>query len=305
VEAVAVEPVIAAEADCSDRARAEAALASALSAARGPRRAKNGSGDARWMLRMSVAKVAPGIKAADAQIRDDNGHVVAERSVTDKTNGTCVPLVRAVSAWAQMVLDDELGRAQDEPRALEPEPEPARAGAPREDRPVDADAPTAGVAAPSPPKTGHEIEIGTMMFLRNGLSPGGAFGVSPFAAFAFGDSWVFRPSAAIGTALAWVPSDDMRGSLGGRLDVCRRVPGNYIDHRGIELDVCVGGDVNYVWSKNDRVRSSLGPSAILRGGIAAGFALELRTMAGVNLTRDDNLQPYVVACEVGGSVRFE
>ncbi len=139
--------------------------------------------------------------------------------------------------------------------------------------------------------------------------------ISPFAAIAFVEKWVVRPSLAIGTSTARVPPDQSNSenlsSFGGRLDLCRRNAGNYIDRRGIELDVCAGGDSAYVWSaRQSVVRASVGPSATLRGEIGQDFALELRTMFGLNLTRTGergataDLAPFVAAAELGASVRF-
>jgi hypothetical protein len=184
-------------------------------------------------------------------------------------------------------------------------------------KPVDSD------ESPSPFAThndsdippGRTYEIGTMLFLRNGAAAtGGIFGVAPFATMTFAERWVVRPSVGIGTSTSRVPPDQANNenlrSFGGRLDLCRRMPGNYIDHRGIEFDACAGGDTTYVWSDlKEAVRASIGPSAILRGEIGQNFGLEIRSMLGVNLARDGrgmgaDLPPFVVALELGASVRF-
>ncbi|MBX3216842.1 MAG: hypothetical protein KF850_32710 [Labilithrix sp.] len=315
MDAVPVDSVIEASADCSDRARAEELLAASLAAARGPRRSS--AEDARWRLTMSVVAAAPGIKAADARIVDDRGRPVAERTVSDRTR-SCVALARAVGAWAQIVLDDELLREHDEETFRErealqqpaPESRPIKTSAPV-DAPVDADL-DGGEPRSAP---GRSIEIGTMLFLRNGAAAtGGAFGVSPFVAIAFADTWVLRPSLMYGASTSRVPPDASNSenfsTLGGRLDVCRRMPGNYIDSRGIEFDACVGGDATYVWSGRESVaRGSLGPSAVLRGELGYDFGLEIRSMVGVNLSRApfmsaEELPPFVAAAELGASVRF-
>ncbi|MBX3218741.1 MAG: hypothetical protein KF850_42440, partial [Labilithrix sp.] len=296
MDAVPVDSVIEASADCSDRVRAEGLLSASLAAARGPRRSS--AEDARWRLTMSVVAAAPGIKAADARIVDDRGRLVAERTVSDRTR-SCVALARAVGAWAQIVLDDELVREHDEEAFRErealqrpaPEPgpiQPIKASAPL-DTPADTGVDGAGGEPRSAP--GRSIEIGTMLFLRNGAAAtGGAFGVSPFVAIAFADTWVLRPSLMYGASTSRVPPDASNSenfsTVGGRLDVCRRMPGNYIDSRGIEFDACVGGDATHVWSDRASVaRGSLGPSAVLRGELGYDFGLEIRSMVGVNLSR--------------------
>ena len=153
-----------------------------------------------------------------------------------------------------------------------------------------------------------------MLFLRNGAAAsGGMFGISPFVTVAFAEEWVVRPSLAYGTSTSRVPPDQSNSEnfhlFGGRLDVCRRIPGNYIDHRGIELDACVGSDMAEAWSNTKSVfRASAGPSAVLRGELGQNFGLEIRTMVGVNLARgglDQELPPFIAAAELGGSVRFQ
>jgi hypothetical protein len=315
VDAVPIETVIVAEADCSDRVHAESMLASSLASARGPRRSNEK--DAHWRLSMNVAAAAPGVRSADARIADDTGRVVAERSVSDRTMGSCVALVRAVSAWAQIVLDDELVRAHEEAERRErdaearlpPETRPIRMVRARES-PVSADE---SLAEPSAPDA-QTFEVGSMLFLRNGAAAtGGMFGVSPFVTVSFAEKWVVRPSIAYGTSTSRVPPDDSNSatltSFGGRLDVCRRLPGNYIDRRGIEFDACMGGDATHVWSEHEsKMRATVGPSAVLRGEIGQNFGLEIRSMVGVNLNRSaiggQELPPLVAAAELGGSVRF-
>ena len=313
VDALPVDAVIESSSDCSDRARADAALASALSAARGPRVGPAGT-DRSWRLVMSVRSTAPGTRSAEAQIADDTGRVDAERTVNDRTSGSCLALARAVGAWAQIVLDEELARTPANPEARAERAETVSAPRPRAEtsiaRPPDADAPALSLR---PTGAVRSVEAGTMLFLRNGVAAtGGIFGASPFVAVGFGESWVVRPAILVGTSTSRVPPDASRSAnvtaVGGRLDVCRRWPGNYIDRRGIELDACAGGDVVYVASAlESAVRGSLGPSAIIRGELGANLALEIRGLVGANLARS-GLGPdapfFVAAAELGGSVRF-
>ncbi|MBX3262967.1 MAG: hypothetical protein KF782_25035 [Labilithrix sp.] len=317
MDAVPVDSVIEASAECSDRARAEELLSASLAAARGPRRSS--AEEARWRLTMTVVAASPGIKAADARILDDRGRLVAERTVSDRTSKSCVALARAVGAWAQIVLDDELVREHDEEAFREreaarrpaPEPRPI-ATTTTLDAPIDAGQEGAGEPRTAPARS---FEVGTMLFLRNGAAAtGGAFGVSPFVTVGIADKWVLRPSLMYGASTSRVPPDASNrenfSTVGGRLDVCRRMPGNYIESRGIEFDACVGGDATHVWSDRESVqRGSLGPSAVLRGELGYDFGLEIRSMVGVNLSRapfmsEQELPPFVAAAELGASVRF-
>ncbi len=318
VDAVPIDAVIEQRSECSDHAHAEAALVAALVAARGPRRSSTAGAEGHWRLTMSIAAAAPGIKSADAQIKDDSGRVVAERSVSDRTTGSCLALVRAVGAWAQIVLDDELMREHEdaERRAREaeqapPERRPITVKKVARDRPVDADE---GAFGSGEPKPGRTFEVGTLLFIRNGAAAASAmFGVAPFVTVSFAETWVLRPSMMYGTSTSRITADESTSDnfflLGGRLDICRRMPGNYIDHRGIEFDACMGGDAAHVWSARDSiVRGSVGPSAILRGELGYDFGLEIRTMVGVNLNRGafggQDLPAFVASAELGGSVRF-
>lgn len=322
VDTVMVQAVIEARSECSDRDRAEAALIASVSSARAPRRSKEDLRvRPRWKLLMHVGAAAPGIKAADARIEDDAGHIVAERSVSDKTASSCMALSRAVGAWAQMVLDDELLRAHElaERRVDPPPPETqpivmtTSAGTSTitdPQTPESLDVPPNDPTKDEPPP----FEFGTTMFLRNGAAEsGGMFGASPFITFGLTKSLVLRPSLIVGTSTSRVPPDASQSAnvtmMGGRIDLCRRFPGNYLDHRGMEFDGCAGSDIAYVTSALDSaLRWSVGPSAILRGEVGSNFGLELRGMIGANLARSGMGPvdaPFVVAsAEVGASVRF-
>ncbi len=308
MEAVAVDTVIEVLADCSDRTRAEVLHADLLRGARGPRRSQ--TADARWQMRTVVSTDESGARSVYAEIRDDGGRLVADRTVSDRTNGSCVALARAAGAWAQIVLDAELARAPETRRPEEPTASSANGWIPEDaDRLADTE------ERRDPAEGTRTYQVGTMLFLRNGAAAtGGMFGVAPFLAIAFSERWVLRPSVMYGTSTSRVPPDASNSenvsSIGGRLDACRRLRGNYLDHRGIELDVCLGGDGARVWSSREAVgRGSVGPSAVLRGELGYGFGLEVRPIFGVNLNRArfmdaGELPPFVVAAELGASVRF-
>jgi hypothetical protein len=298
VDAVPIEPVIEVRADCSDRARATAALADALAVARGPRRSSKP--DAMWRVTVRVTSGAHNARSADAQIVDDDGRVVAERTVADKSGGTCLALARAVGAWTQIVLDDELARAKDE-AAKPPEP-PSKTTTTLAANVPDPDAPK---PAPAPAPEVTPIEIGTMVLIRNSSGTSGVAGASPFVVIGVSGQWLLRPAGIIAAS-----SNEQL--YGGRLDFCRRIPGNYIERRGIEIDACAGVDsgaaVPDKGTKN-ALRLSTGPAFTIRGELAAGLALELRGMAGFNISQqaagnNEAPPPVVASAEVGASVRF-
>jgi hypothetical protein len=308
MDAVAIQTSIEVSSDCTDRERAAADLADVLASARAPRRGLPTSASA-WRLDMRVTSAPGGVRIATARIVDDQGRFVADRTITDRTNGACVALAHAVGAWASVVLDDALGSdAVEHTRVPEPAPPPAPAPAPEMAAPAPASDRDAVTPTESTPKT---YEVGTMLILRNGVAAnGGIFGASPFMTVAFSEIWVLRPSVLVGTStspLTLTPGGNVT-YLGGRVDFCRRLPGNYIDRKGIEVDVCAGADGGRAASRiNDVARASVGPSAVIRGELGANLGLETRMVAGANLLRaglGDDAPFFVVAGEVGASVRF-
>lgn len=293
-------------ASCSDAAKARAALEEALASARGPRRTRPREGDGpRWRVVVRFDRDGA-LARADAVIHDDASAEVARRTVTERGR-PCVALAGAVGAWAALVLDQELGRARDEGPA-------ASEGAPY--RGAGFVIPTAPPADRATTVERPALEIGTSASLRSGLvGTGTAAAVTPHLAFEVAHAFLLRPSLSFGASTDRVPTG--RGetfafnAYGARLDACRRIPGNYIERRGIELDACGGADVVWIRTSDDRsgARVSLGPSAIVRGEIGAGFALEVRAAAGANLSRvslaGEVQAPLLVAVgEVGVSTRW-
>lgn len=308
VDAVSVDAFVEARAECSDLERARAALAEALAGAKAPRRARDAAG--RWSVTVRVSRMAgaTSAKSADATIVDDRGTVVAERTVNDPAARACLPLARAVGAWASLVLDDELGRARDDAPPLEPvtattaatgwEPQAAR-------RPLDAPADDVDPDRGPPPPRTATIEVGSSMYLRGGDGSGGVAGIAPFATFEVAHGWLLRPSLMFGRATS--PDGDARLLThgGGRADFCRRIPGNYIERRGIELDVCGGSDLTI--ARGEPIVTA-GPSMVLRGELGAGLAVELRGVSGVVLLQGPfstaGGAPFMGAAELGLSMRL-
>jgi hypothetical protein len=340
VDALAVEVVLESQADCADLERARAALSEALAAARapahagsrlrGPRSRSTSPSGAHWTMTMNVAPAPAngsarwaGAKSAEAVIVDDAGTIVAQRTLNDRNARSCLPLARAVGAWASLVLDAEMVRAKDEDGTLTTPAADDASGGAAEARPSlrlvhaspdpDSVTPQEGNTSTTQ-KAERSLEVGSMVYVRNGmLSTGGMAGVSPFVAVELANAWVLRPSAAFGRAT--------QGTLGishvgGRTDICRRIPGNYTERRGIEADLCAGFEAGVVTSqatqttRGDSVgRVGLGPAATLRGELAGGVALEVRGLIGANLIQSAVLgqaeAPLVFAsAELGVSVRL-
>ena len=350
VDALPVESVLESHAECSDADRARAALSEALIAARAPARggsrlrgARPTSSTAHWTVSMSVAPgrvsatsatpvsaTPTSPKSVEALILDDVGNIVAQRTLTDRSARTCVPLARAVGAWASLVLDAELTRAKDDvAQAAPPLPVLAATPSPKLGL-VDARPARDSGSSSSTEESGaagrRSVELGVMTYLRNGMtSTGGFAGVSPFITIEVSSGWVLRPSLAFGRATSGIPVSTtetaMMTHVGARADFCRRIPGNYIERRGIEADLCAGLESSIITPEGrtvtpggyrevgSAVRVGMGPSANLRGELAAGLALEVRGLLGANFVNaplwSEASTPLVFAsAEIGISLRL-
>lgn len=348
VDAVAIEAVLETRAECSDAERARAALSEALLAARAPAHGGRDPRGARstrpstpsvpphWTVTMTVAPSGASQtgtpKSVEAVIMDDAGHIVAQRTIIDRSARACLPLARAVGAWASLVLDAEMNRAKDDDgqtsAALDASSSPSSgratnsvgrasvgfAGAPPwHDTPRSAGGSIvqSDRADGDLEKAPRSVEIGSMVYLRNGMTrTGGVAGVAPFVTVEVASGWVLRPGLFFGRSTIREESE-LFSHLGARVDFCRRIPGNYIERRGIEADVCAGVEGGVI-SKDEKVTESqqtgrlgIGPSANLRGELGAGLALEVRGLLGVHMIQYAALAPLVFAsAELGLSVRL-
>jgi len=339
VDALAVEAVLASPSECSDADRARAALEEALAAARAPRhgvRPRAGSRPTtlgRWSVTMVAGPDATRGRralAVEAVIQDDAGDVVARRTLSDGAGRACVPLARAVGAWASLVLDAELARAKDDDAVLGQVPtapaEPSSRVTPAAWPAAPRDAADA-VQAEAPTGPRRSMELGSMVYLRNGMTAtGGVAGLSPYLTIELAPGWVLRPAASVGRSTSAVPvsatATALLSHVGTRVDFCRRIPGNYIDRRGIEADLCAGVETGFVTSDETTSgdarakklsgtagRLALGPAMMLRGQLGAGVSLEVRTVLGTNLLTapvvEESDAPLVTAsAELGVSVRL-
>jgi hypothetical protein len=265
---------------------------------------------------MTVASGGRAPKSVDALIVDDVGRVVARRTLTDRSSTqACLPLARAVGAWASLVLDAELAHVEDA-KEVEPPvrmPTVVSASAPTE-RPVhegsESGSPTVGASHP------HSVELGTMVYLRNGMTTtGGIVGIAPFVTVELSTGWVLRPALFFGRSTSTISTDvaepTMVSHVGARTDICRRIPGNYIERRGVELDLCAGVEGGIISTDTHSARQpnparlGTGPSANLRGELGGGLALEVRGLAGVNVIQYAPQTPLVFASsELGLSMRL-
>jgi len=174
------------------------------------------------------------------------------------------------------------------------------------------------------------FEIGIATHLLAGTGVGAIAGASVFTVSEVGDGWFLRPSLAIGrTMTELVPSSDVYATLGaGRFDACKRLPGNYLERRGMQLDMCGGADLGFMHFDAPTPASgatspagqgrttpffAIGPSLALRGELGSDLAVSVRGMAELNVIRESfvdgagsNVDPSIVIgrAEVGVSWRL-
>lgn len=269
-------------------------------------------------------------KSVEAVIMDDVGHIIAQRTITDRSARACLPLARAVGAWASLVLDAEMNRAKDDDGqgsgTLDSSSSPSRttnsvgratvgfAGSPPPWVEIPRSAGGTIVSADrtevekAPPRS---VELGSMVYLRNGMTKTGGFaGLAPFVTVEVATGWVLRPGLFFGRSTMREEAA-IFSHLGARVDFCRRIPGNYIERRGIEADLCAGLEGGLitedakVTTSQQTGRLGIGPSANLRGELGAGLALEVRGLLGAHMIQYAALGPLVFAsAELGLSVRL-
>lgn len=264
-------PAIVIEGDaCPDAARAEAALRDALGAAVAP------SGG--WRVRMNVRARPSGFRVV-AELDDGEALPVAHRELASASN-RCEPLARGVGVWAALSLDAEVERARRvEPKAPEPvAPWPAPANVAPNDEAQAFLKHTAGK---------RDLEIGIASSLMTGF--GGAAtspiaGGEAFAIIEIGHAIFLRPSGGFG---AGVQGTAYWGN--GRFDGCVRLPGNYIERSGLQLDTCLGAEVGGLstglssGATEMRWMLAPGPSVALRGELASALSVEVRAVSGFNI----------------------
>ncbi len=296
--------VFAQPAPCSDAGRAEELLRRTLAPSRAPRAA--------WNVTLRFAKDATGLRA-EGEITDEHGAPVAHR-VFSRATPECAALARAVGVWASLVLDAEVDKAKDAPPP--PAPAPVKLGAPEPLVPWPAPAPHEKPSPEAFPLLKHDagsrsLEIGVASFLMGGTGTGVLAGPQVFTVFEVGNGVFLRPTVAFGRTMESLkPTGDVYGTWGvTRFDTCIRVPGLYMDRRGMQLDLCGGADIGFLHFDHSGSTSSfadgtppqsaartipflaLGPTLGLRGELAGDLSVEIRGVGGLNVVRESFYDP--------------
>jgi len=288
-------------APCADAARAQDALRAALAPSNAPAHG--------WSVRMRVTRERGELHAI-GEITDGAGAPVAHRAI-DRQGGECAGLGRAIGVWASLVLDAEVQRAQDE--APVPPPPPPQAPAwPAPAPPPEKPAPESQLFL-SHPAQERDIEIGAASLAMTGTGTGVIAGGTLFEISEVGAGWFLRPSLAVGRSISELaPPYYGLATLGsGRFDACKRIPGNYLDRRGLQLDICAGPEVGFVnlvglgsASPSETLPLlALGPSIDFRGEL--GNALSVIVRGVVNLNALPESTPDGLVSEAVLSARAE
>jgi hypothetical protein len=276
--------VLVRPAPCADANKAEELLRRSLAPALAPR----GS----WSVILRFSQKG-GALSVEGEITDEVDASVAHRVLTEP-GFECSSLARAVGVWAALVLDAEVERAA---RAPPPPPPPPPAVAP----PVlpqvtEKLAPESGLLL-AHPEGERTVELGASMFLMGGTGAGMIAGPSLFAVAEAGRGWFLRPSIFVGRTLEELGVDVYATWVAARLDACGRIAGFYIEHHGIQLDVCGGLEIGFQHFDSASSFTSatgpadshtqpfvaLGPSVALRGELGSGLALLLRGVGDFNI----------------------
>jgi hypothetical protein len=270
---------------------AEEIFARPLAAARGPRPG--------WSVRVRIVHEGAGLRAR-GELRDEADAVVAERTFTSGAR-TCAPLAKALGVWATITLDDELVKARDAAKAAEAaksDPSPSdggsagNAGAGSETRWASRSSmawpPPAPPLVPDPDRPMNTrpkrtFEVGVSSLLMGGTGTGALVGPAFFGNVELVSGFLLRPTLAFASTV-----QEQRSGFWGiaRLDGCGRIPGNYKESRGIQLDVCAGSEVGFLHAMYGTFPTfALGPSASMRGDLSSNLAAEIRGVGLVNVVQ--------------------
>ncbi len=316
-------PAIVIEGDrCPDAERAEAALRDALASA-------NGSG---YRVHVKV-RFEGGLTKVVAELDGPDGPL-SHRDL--QTNGRrCESLARGAGVWAALALDAEHTRvvqaqvrakadadeAQRAAKARANGTDPAsgsgNAGDPNADPTVlsvgdsngaNADPTKRRTRAEGPDATAPKpyvmpnLELGVSSTMTTAYGSGAApvVGADVFAQIRVRESIFLRPALGFGAGMT-NPTSVGRG----RIDACLRIPGNYIEHRGLELDTCLGMELGGVRAPNEsgvqetRFIFTPGPALALRGAMTRALSIEIRGTFGFNIPLSYQADLLNLRAEIG------
>jgi hypothetical protein len=306
---VEVPPAVVVDAHdvCSNLEQAQDSLRAALGASVAP--------ESGWRLRVFDERQGTHV-VVTANLDDAQGNAIAHRVIDATASDRCDGVISALGVWAGLVLDAEVAKAKTHPKVLVASN--ARTAA-STNAPNTASNTTSDAATPLPelspdatlpqhPK--RTIEIGASATLSNSplnLYDAALVGGDVFTLVEVVHSFFLRPSlggaASIGGGTA--------GYFDARMDACLRVPGNYVEHRGLLLDMCAGTELAGLYHQSASVGGTPGPTTTdaifaisptigLRGDLASDLAIEVRGLANFNVAHTgDTTALLSVRAEVG------
>lgn len=155
------------------------------------------------------------------------------------------------------------------------------------------------------PPGSRSLEVGGGGFLLGGLGSGAVAGPTVFGVVEVGRGWFLRPMLGLGRSLTRIgATPDVYATVGlTHLDACGRIPGNYLERRGIQLDLCGGADLGFQRIDAPSLPGSTasttpglsgrtvpvfgaGPAIALRGELGSDLSVDLRGYAGLNVVRE-------------------
>jgi hypothetical protein len=304
---VEVPPAVVVDAHdvCSNLEQAQDALRAALGASNAP--------EAGWRLRVFDERRGTHI-IVTANLDDAQGNAVAHRVIDATASDRCDGVISALGVWAGLVLDAEAAKAKAHPKASPPASTvnpstTTNASTTNPNVPLIQPGGELNPDAGAPPPHRSTIEIGASGTLQNSpltLNDSALVGGQVFALLEVARSFFLRPTlggaGGIGSNAIYVD---------GRLDACLRVPGNYVEHRGLLLDMCAGTELaafNHITTgigggfgpPNWDAIFSIGPTIGLRGDLASDLSVEVRGLAGFNILHTgDAIELLCVRAEVG------
>jgi hypothetical protein len=234
-----------------------------------------------------------GVLRAEGEITDEHEAPVSHRVIEHpgKTDGKdCIALAKAAGVWASLVLDEEVERAKAVPKPAPP-----------------IESPMTMWPAPSPPEKPspeahlflhhgddeRSFEVGVGSFLMAGTGAGVIAGLSLFSIAETGNGWFLQPGVSIGrTVQELQQTSDVYATWGaGRFDACKRLPGNYLERRGIQLHFDAPSDTPIAQGYKQSTGRTIpvfdvGPSFALRGELGGDLSVIVRGMLGLNVVRE-------------------
>ena len=278
-----------------------------------------------WQIRVRFEK-AGGRLTGRGTVNDADGIPVATRALS--TDGTqCASLARGLGVWATLVLDAEVDRTRAAPSRVDRTQDPVLGPLAARTTSV---WPTAWPAVKRPPEADlflrhaveeRTVELGVESFLMGGTGGGAVLGPSIYGVFEAAHGFFLRPALLVGHTIGGLsPTSAAAASfVGSRFDACARLPGMYLEHRGIQLDMCLGGDIGFSRLDSGVAAGAtsaptlpflgFGPSFGLRGELGNNLSATIRGVTELSFLRDDvtlassstrvSPSPFVGRAEVG------